>query len=95
VIAEMLPAMDKVVPGIQDDLVFAHLDRWDPAVVRSYPGWYTHVATLGERMNDTDRVQLAGDYLSASSTNACAVSGEQAARRVERAVFGTDTLLRR
>lgn len=95
VIAEMLPAMDKVVPGIADELVFARLDRWDPAVVRSYPGWYSHVATLGERMNDTDRVQLAGDYLSASSTNACAVSGELAARRVERAVFRTDTLVRR
>jgi protoporphyrinogen/coproporphyrinogen III oxidase len=92
VLAEMLPAMDRLVPGVADDLVFTQLDRWDPAVVRSYPGWYTHVATLAARMDPTERVQLAGDYLSASSTNACAISGELAARRVERAVFGTDTL---
>jgi len=92
VITEMLPAMARIVPGIADDLVFAQLDRWDPAVVRSYPGWYTHVATLAERADPADRVQLAGDYLSASSTNACAVSAELAAQRLEHAVFHTDTL---
>lgn len=92
IIEEMLPVMDKVVPGIADNLAFTHLDRWDPAVVRSYPGWYTHVATLVARMDPTERVQLAGDYLSASSTNSCAVSGDLAAARVERAVFRTDTL---
>lgn len=92
VIAEMIPAMAKIVPGVADDLVFAHLDRWDPAVVRSYPGWYSHVDTLVRRTDPEERVQLAGDYLSASSTNACVVSAEVAARNAERAVFRTDTL---
>jgi oxygen-dependent protoporphyrinogen oxidase len=97
VVAEMLPAMARIVPEIADELVFAQVDRWDPAVVRSYPGWYAHVATLAEvaaREGSAERVQLAGDYLSASSTNACAVSGELAARRLEHAVFRTDTLAR-
>ncbi|GAA5156579.1 NAD(P)/FAD-dependent oxidoreductase [Pseudonocardia eucalypti] len=88
VIAEMLPAMAKVVPSIEEDLVFARLDRWDPAVVRSYPGWYTHVARLGELADAGGRIQLAGDYLSASSTNACAVAGEEAAGRVARVLAG-------
>jgi len=91
-IAEMLPSVAKIVPDIEDNLAFAHLARWDPAVVRSYPGWYSHVARFSARLDPTERVQLAGDYLSASSTNACAVSGELAAKRVERAVFRTDTL---
>jgi protoporphyrinogen oxidase len=91
-VAEMLPPMAKIVPGIKEDMVFAHIDRWDPAVVASYPGWYRHVRTFGRHTDPADRVQLAGDYLSASSTNACAVSGELAAARVERAVFRTDTL---
>lgn len=92
VVAEMLPAVDKIVPGIADELVFTHVDRWDPAVVSSYPGWYSHVKHFGERIDTTDRVQLAGDYLTASSTNGCAVSGELAAQRVERAVFRTSTV---
>ncbi|MDT7685172.1 MAG: protoporphyrinogen/coproporphyrinogen oxidase [Pseudonocardiales bacterium] len=91
-IAEMLPSVAKIVPDLEDNLAFAHLARWDPAVVRSYPGWYSHVARFSARLDPTERVQLAGDYLSASSTNACAVSGELAAKRVERAVFRTDTL---
>jgi oxygen-dependent protoporphyrinogen oxidase len=91
-VAEMLPAMRKIVPGIADELVFTHVDRWDPAVVSSYPGWYAQVKRFGERIDATDRVQLAGDYLTASSTNGCAVSGELAAERVERAVFRTSTV---
>ncbi len=91
-VAEMLPAVGKIVPGVADELVFSHVDRWDPAVVSSYPGWYAQVRRFGEQIDPTHRVQLAGDYLTASSTNGCAVSGELAAERVERAVFRTSTV---
>lgn len=91
-LAEMVPVLDRFVPGLADGMLFAQVDRWDPAVVRSRPGWYAQVARLGARLGDARRVQLAGDYLSASSTNACAVSGELAAQRVERAVLRTDTV---
>ncbi len=92
VLAEMAKTMTRFVPEVGTDLVFSTLNRWDPAVTRSYPGWYAEVARLGRAVDTGSRLQLAGDYLSASSTNACALSGDVAAQRLERTVFGTDTL---
>jgi oxygen-dependent protoporphyrinogen oxidase len=80
--AQMLVAMEKVVPGITRSVEATHIARWDPAVLRSYPGMYRWIGELAARMDGGSRVQLAGDYLSASSTNGCALSGEMAADRL-------------
>jgi hypothetical protein len=45
------------------------------------------MAELVARMDPASPVQLAGDYLTASSTNGCAVSGEKAADRLGAQVF--------
>jgi protoporphyrinogen oxidase len=74
--------MEKVVPGITRSVEATHIARWDPAVLRSYPGMYRWIGELAARMDGGSRVQLAGDYLSASSTNGCALSGEMAADRL-------------
>jgi oxygen-dependent protoporphyrinogen oxidase len=84
VVKEMLESLDKVLPGVGADVEMTHLDRWDPAVVRSYPGMYARVGAFAARIDTGARVQLAGDYLTASSTNGCAVSGELAAQRLLR-----------
>jgi oxygen-dependent protoporphyrinogen oxidase len=49
---------------------------------------YRYLAEFASRFDPTSPVQLAGDYLSASSTNGCAVSGELAAARLEKRFFG-------
>lgn len=85
-VAEMLPSIEKVLPGLSSVVEFAHIERWQPAVVRSYPGMYSHVQQLVDQTDHRSRVQLAGDYMSASSTNGCAASAELAAQRVIRAV---------
>jgi len=85
-VAEMLPAVETVLPGISRDVEFAHIERWQPAVVRSYPGMYSYVDEFVSKTDQRSRVQLAGDYTSASSTNGCAASAELAARRVIRVV---------
>lgn len=79
---EMLGAIDKVLPGTSSMVEFSHVDRWQPAVIRSYPGLYEYVGQFAKQIDRTSRVQLAGDYLSASSTNGCAAAAEAAAERV-------------
>lgn len=84
----MIPGLEKVLPGVGDTIRFAHLERWYPSVLRSYPGMYRYVAEFVENIDRTHRVQLAGDYLTASSTNGSSVAGEAAAARLRRAVLG-------
>jgi oxygen-dependent protoporphyrinogen oxidase len=86
-ITEMLPSIDKVVPGVAALVESTRIDRWKPAVLRSRPGTYGAMAELVARMDPVSPVQLAGDYLTASSTNGCAVSGEKAADRLAALVF--------
>lgn len=82
----MLPSVDKVLPGVSGQIRFTHLERWYPSVLRSYPGMYRYVAEFVERNDPSHRVQLAGDYLTASSTNGASVAGEAAAARLRQAV---------
>lgn len=79
---EMYPSIEKVVPGVRDTVVATRIDRWRPGVVRSRPGTYAAVAELAALADPASPVQLAGDFLTASCTNGCAVSGELAAARI-------------
>jgi oxygen-dependent protoporphyrinogen oxidase len=85
-VAEMLPSIDKVVPGVADMVETTRIDRWRPSVVMSRPGTYAAMNELVERIDPMSPVQLAGDYMTASSTNGCALSGELAAARLADAV---------
>ncbi|MCW8379731.1 protoporphyrinogen/coproporphyrinogen oxidase [Streptomyces justiciae] len=80
--AEMLKELEKAVPGIRELLAFSAIDRWNEGVVRSYPGMYAKVGEFNRLVEPTSPVQMAGDYLSNSSTNGSALSGEIAARRI-------------
>lgn len=86
-IEEMLPSVEKVVPGLRGMVETTRIDRWRPAVVMSRPGTYAAMAEFTRRIDATSPVQLAGDYLSASSTNGCALSGELAAARLAASVI--------
>ena len=81
-VEEMVPSVAKVVPDVQGLTEFTRIDRWRPAVMRSRPGTYAAMAEFARRIDPRSPVQLAGDYLSASSTNGCALSGERAAERL-------------
>jgi predicted NAD/FAD-dependent oxidoreductase len=86
-IEEMLPSVAKVVPEIDDLVEVTRIDRWRPSVLMSRPGTYVAMAEFARRTDPADPIQLAGDYMSASSTNGCAVSGELAAQRLAAAVL--------
>lgn len=82
VVEAAVPAVDRILPGVADAVEFAHVQRWRPAVVMSKPGTYRDLARFTAATDVAARVQLAGDYLSASTTNASLCSGERAAERL-------------
>lgn len=77
-----LPAIDRLLPGVARTVEFTHVTRWRPAVVMSRPGTYRDLARFTAATDESSRVQLCGDYLSASTTNASLCSGERAAERL-------------
>ena len=81
-VEEMYPSVAKVVPDVRRLTETTRVDRWRPAVMRSRPGTYAAMAEFARHIDPRSPVQLAGDYLSASSTNGCALSGERAADRL-------------
>jgi oxygen-dependent protoporphyrinogen oxidase len=82
VVDAALPAIDRLLPGVAGSVEFTHVSRWRPAVVMSRPGTYRDLARFSAATDPTSPVQLCGDYLSASTTNASLCSGERAAERI-------------
>jgi len=82
IVEAALPAIDRLLPGVARTVEFAHVTRWRPAVVMSRPGTYRDLARFSAATDVTTRVQLCGDYLSASTTHASLCSGERAAERL-------------
>jgi oxygen-dependent protoporphyrinogen oxidase len=82
IVEEAVPAIDRILPGVAGAVEFAHVQRWRPAVVMSRPGTYRDLARFTAATDTSARVQLCGDYLSASTTNASLCSGERAAERI-------------
>ncbi len=77
-----IPVIDRILPGVARSVEFAHVQRWRPAVVMSRPGTYRDLARFTAATDPAARVQLCGDYLSASTTHASLCSGERAAERL-------------
>jgi len=82
VVEAAIPAIDRILPGVAGAVEFTHVSRWRPAVVMSRPGTYRDLARFTAATDPSARVQLCGDYLSASTTHASLCSGERAAERI-------------
>ncbi|MDQ1500666.1 MAG: protoporphyrinogen/coproporphyrinogen oxidase [Actinomycetota bacterium] len=82
IVETAVPVIDRILPGVADAVEFARVQRWRPAVVMSRPGTYRDLARFTAATDPAARVQLCGDYLSASTTNASLCSGERAAERI-------------
>lgn len=82
VLDEMLQSLDKLIPGVSRLVEIRNLERWKPALYRSEPGSYKKMAAFKASIDPNARVQLAGDYFSFTSTNASALSGDAAAKRL-------------
>jgi oxygen-dependent protoporphyrinogen oxidase len=71
---------EAILPGLGSDIEFTHLTRVTPAVMNSYPGYWTAMADFRHRCASDRRIQLAGDYFCVSSVNGASAAGERAAR---------------
>ena len=71
---------EDILPGLGGDIDFTHIARVTPAVMNSYPGYWTAMADFRHRCVSDRRIQLAGDYFCVSSVNAASAAGERAAR---------------
>ena len=71
---------EAILPGLGSNIEFTHLARVTPAVMNSYPGYWTALADFRHRCAADRRIQLAGDYFCVSSVNSASATGERAAR---------------
>lgn len=78
----MLPAIEPLVPGLRGAIEMSNIERWQPALFKSRPGSYKLMAQMRATLDTMRRVHLAGDYFSFTSTNASALSGDAAAKRL-------------
>jgi oxygen-dependent protoporphyrinogen oxidase len=76
----IIDLVDEVAPGLLRDIEFTIVERWDPILLVSRPGYYRELKEFNEIGSRADkRIQLAGDYFSVSSLNTACASGERAA----------------
>lgn len=85
-ISELLPDLEKVVPGITEMIEFAQITRWQPAALLGDTGTHKLIAEVDRQIDPRERVQLAGDFLSIPSINGSIVTGEVAAQRLATAI---------
>jgi protoporphyrinogen/coproporphyrinogen III oxidase len=87
-LSELLPDLDRVVPGIAEMIEFAQITRWQPGALAGDPGTHRLIAEIDRNTDPTHRVQLAGDFMSIPSIEGSIVTGEAAARRLAGAITG-------
>ncbi len=89
IIEAMLPNVERVVPDIRSHIEVTNVTRWTPALFASRAGSYKDMKRLIDSIDPRSKIQLAGDYFSFSSTNASAISGDRAVKRIIDADQGT------
>lgn len=82
ILDEMLASIEKIIPGVRRQVEVRNLERWKPGLYMSRPGSYKAMAALKQSWDPDSRVKFAGDYFSFTSTNASALSGYAAAKRL-------------
>jgi protoporphyrinogen/coproporphyrinogen III oxidase len=87
-------AVDRLLPGFVDDIEMSNIARHRPGTLIARPGTYRTRQRFWQLEDPASRVQLAGDWIAGSSTNASLCSGERAARRLRAALTSTRSTVR-
>jgi oxygen-dependent protoporphyrinogen oxidase len=85
-LAEILEDLERIMPGVREQVQFAEVNRWCPVAVSARPGMQRAIADLDRAIDPESRVQLAGDYLTIPGLEGSTVSGEAAAARLAVAI---------
>jgi protoporphyrinogen/coproporphyrinogen III oxidase len=92
-LAEVMPKVESLLPGISETVEFTEIDRWEPCTPLSVAGIHALIAELGRLSEPADPVQLAGDFTTYATVNACVISGEFAAARLSHSLDSSVSLL--
>lgn len=83
----LLPALEGMLPGTRDRVMFTRLCRWDTIAIRSHPGYYRQLRRFkGACAEQDSTIQLAGDYFAPSNLNSATAAGERAGRALASAL---------
>ena len=85
----LLGAVERMLPGTRDQVMFTKLCRWDTIAIRSRPGYYRELREFKAASAERDRtIQLAGDYFAPSNLNSATAAGERAGRNLVATLSG-------
>jgi oxygen-dependent protoporphyrinogen oxidase len=89
ILSDVLPEVEKVLPGIGNDIEFTRVNRWYPVLVYSHPGLYKKLGRFHAARDRNSRIHLAGSYNSSGNVNTATTAGERAARELLQALEHT------
>ena len=78
VVERVLPAIERVFPGVRSSIVRARVHRFPEGYTLFRPGYLRHLRAF-EPGWLPDRIALAGDYMVAPTVEGAAISGRRAA----------------
>ncbi len=84
VLAAALRETEKYLPGVSANLLFTKIYRWREAAAMSPPGRIKNIARYRKAINPSEKIFLAGDYMSFPCTEGAAESGKWAAETIVR-----------
>jgi protoporphyrinogen/coproporphyrinogen III oxidase len=88
ILADVLPELERVLPGVAADIELTRVNRWFPVLVYSHPGLYQELGRFHSSRDRSSRIHLAGSYNSSGNVNTATTAGERAARELLEALVG-------
>ncbi|WP_158090883.1 protoporphyrinogen/coproporphyrinogen oxidase [Mycobacterium palustre] len=85
-LAGLLRDAEPLMPGLDNDIEFARVNRWYPVLVYSHPGLYRELGRFHATRRRNSRIHLAGSYNSSGNVNTAVAAGERAARELGEAL---------
>jgi oxygen-dependent protoporphyrinogen oxidase len=88
VLAEVIPELERYLPGVASRIAFPRVHRWFEAEPCSPPGRATHLHAYRETWRADQRVILGGDFMGIPCTEGAAECGRWAAAQIAGALGG-------
>jgi protoporphyrinogen/coproporphyrinogen III oxidase len=81
-----LETVFRLFPALRGTVDFTYVRRWSPALPHTRPGVYQRIGEFVAGLDQTARIQFAGDFLSQTGQNTAVAWGNRAAENLNRHV---------
>jgi protoporphyrinogen/coproporphyrinogen III oxidase len=82
IVEQTLSSLYRLFPEMRGKVDLTHVQRWSVALPLLQIGGFAEIGRLNDRRDRKERVQFAGDYLSAAGQNTAVAFGVEAARNL-------------